>query len=125
MRNVDVYSITQSDLLGNSAERDVYRECTRRVEAMKYLRKSYSHHIECLAVNFLTAFMWRRLLNSAALATTTHRNLERVSDRTNTQVVAQMFNKYRIKIVQKELYNIRDPPWTEDRRMIEENTVAI
>ena len=125
MRNVDVYSITQSDLLGNSAERDVYREYTRRVEAMKYLWKSYCHHIECLAVNFLTAFMWRRLLNSAALATTTHRKLERVSDRTNTQVVAQMFNKYRIKIVQKELYNIRDPPWTEDRRMIEENTVAI
>ena len=92
---------------------------------MKYLRKSYCHHIECPAVNFLTAFMWRRLLNSAALATTTHRKLERVSDRTNTQVVAQMFNKYRIKIVQKELYNIRDPPWIEDRRMIEENTVAI
>ena len=48
-----------------------------------------------------------------------------VSDETNTQVVAQMTNKCRIKIVQKELYNVRDPSWTEDRKMIEESTVAI
>ena len=92
---------------------------------MKYLRKSYCHYIECPATNFLTTFMWRKPLNSAALAITTHRKPERVSDRISTQVVAQMINKYMIKIVQKELYNIRDPPWIEDQKMIEEITVAI
>ena len=66
-----------------------------------------------------------KTLNSAVLATITHRRLKRVSDGTNTQVVAQMINKCRIKIVQKELYNVRDPPCIEDRKIIEESTVAI
>ena len=55
--------------------------------------------------------MWRRPLNSAILATTTHRRPEKVSDGTSTQVVAQMINKCRIKMVQEELYNVRDAPW--------------
>ena len=93
--------------------------------ARKYLNKSCCHRIECPAANFLATFMWRRPLNSAALATTTHRKSERVSDETNTQIVAQMINKYRIKIVQKELYNVRNPPWIEDWKIIKESTVAI
>ena len=88
------------------------------MEARKYLKKSYYHRIECPVSNFLAAFMWRRPLNSAALATTTHRKPEEASDGTSTQVVAQMTNKCRIKIVQKELYNVRDPPWIGDRKMI-------
>ena len=94
----------------------MHREHTGRVETMKYLRKSYCHRIECLIANFLVAFMWRRPLNSAALATITHRKPERVFYGTNTQVVAQMINKCKIKIVQKELYNVRDPPWIRDRK---------
>ena len=94
----------------------MHRERTGRVEAMKYLRKSCCHCVECPVTNFLATFMWRRPLNSAALATTTHRKPKRVSDWTSTQVVAQMINKCRIKIVQKELYNVRDPPWIEDRK---------
>ena len=87
----------------------MHREHTRRMEARKYLRKSYYHLIECLIANFLATFIWRRPLNSAALATTTHRTSEKVSNRTSTQVVAQMTNKCRIKIVHEELYNVRDP----------------
>ena len=119
-----VYSITQSDIPGNSAEKDVHRERTGRVKARKYLRKSCCHRIECPAANFLATFMLRRPLNSAALATTTHRKLERVFDETSTQVVAQMINKCKIKIVQKGLYNVRDPPWIRDRKIIEESTLA-
>ena len=62
------------------------------------------------AANFLAAFIWKKSLNSADLTTTIHRKLKRVFDGTNTQVVAQMINKRRIKIVQKELYNKGDPP---------------
>ena len=36
-----------------------------------------------------------------------------------------MINKYRIKIVQNELYNVRNPPWIEDQKIIKESTVAI
>ena len=60
--------------------------------------------------------MWRRPLNSAALATTTHRKPKRVFDGTCTRVGAQIINKCRIKIVQKELYNVRNPPRIEDRK---------
>ena len=82
----------------------------------KYLRESCYHRIECTAATFLATFMLRRPLNSATLATTTHRKPERVSDGTSTQVRAQMINKYRIKIAQRELYNVRDPLWEEDQR---------
>ena len=64
--------------------------------------------------------MWRRPLNSAVLATTTQKRPEKVSDGTSTQVVAQMINKCRIKIVQMELYNVRDPPWIGDQKITKE-----
>ena len=91
-------------------------ECTGRVETRKYLRKSYYHHIECPAANFLAAFMWRKPLNSVDLTIATHRKPKKVFDGTNTQVVAQMINKCRIKIMKKELYNVRDLPRIEDRK---------
>ena len=84
----NVYSITQSNLLGNSIEKDMHHERIGRMKVRKYLWKSCCHRIECLAANFLAAFMWRRPLSSAALATTTHRRPERVSNGTSTQVVA-------------------------------------
>ena len=95
-------------------------ERTGRMGARKYLRKNCCHRLECSVANFLAAFMWRRPLNSAALATTTQRRPEKVSDGTSTQVVAQMINKCRIKIVQMELYNVRDPPWIGDQKITKE-----
>ena len=68
--------------------------------------------------------MWRRPLNNTTLTTTTHRKLENVSDGTNTQVMAQMINKCKIKTKENELYNVRDPPWIGDRKKGEESTVA-
>ena len=70
---------------------------------------------------FSISFMWRRPLNSAVLATTTHRNPKKLSDGTGTQVRAQMINKCRIKMVQRELYNVRDPPWEKDQKLIREH----
>jgi len=77
--------------------------------ARKYLRESCCHHIECSTANFLAAFMWRRPLNSAALAIPTHKGPKRVSDTTSTQVVAWIINKWRVKIIGREIYNVRDP----------------
>ena len=54
--------------------------------------------------------MWKKPLNSAVLATTTHKKPEKVSDGTGTQVKARMINKCRMKMIQRELYNRRDPP---------------
>ena len=76
----------------------------------KYLRERCYHRIKCITTTFLAAFIWRRFLNSAVLAITTHRKPKRVSDGTGTQVMAQMINKCRVKMVQGELYNVRDPP---------------
>ena len=103
----------------------MHYECTGRMEARKYLRKSCCHRIECPAPNFLTAFIWRRPLNSAISAIKIHKRAERVSNGTSTQVVAQMINKCRINIVQNELYNVRNPPCGRDWKIVKESTVAI
>ena len=76
------------------------------MEAKKYLRKSCYHRIECSVANSLAAFMWRRLLSSAALVIPTHRDPVRVSDGRSTQVMAWTTNKWRARIIQREVYNI-------------------
>ena len=78
-------------------------------ESPKDLRKNCCHRIKCTITTFLTAFMWRRHLNSETLVITTHRELEEVSDGTDTQVKSQMNNKCRVKIIQRELYNVKNP----------------
>ena len=97
------------DLPRNSKDEDVSYEHRRRKETQKYLRKSCYHRIKCTVTTFLTAFMWRRHLNSEALAITTHKKLEMVSDGTCTQVISQTVNKYGVKTIQRELYNVRNP----------------
>ena len=49
----------QSDLLGNSNDRDVRHKHTRKMGTQKYLRKSYHHRIECFVANSLAALMWK------------------------------------------------------------------
>ena len=104
------------------------RVCTVKVRdrmgVEKYLRKSCYHRIKCSAANSLAAFMWRRPLNSAALVVPTHRGPVRVSDGTSTQVVAWTTNKWRAKIIQREIYNVRDP-WCREGRNEERKTIAI
>ena len=104
-------------------EVSVIRTCPRNVQEKrkpqeKYLRESYYHHIKCITATFLAAFMWRRLLNSTALAITTHRRPERVFDGTSTQVATQIIDKCRMKRVQEGLYNRKDPPWGRDQKKL-------
>ena len=54
-------------------------------------------------------------MNSTVLVTTIHRKSKRVSDGTCTQISAQMINKYKVKMAQEELYNIREPSCEGDR----------
>ena len=54
--------------------------------------------------------MWRRPLNNAVLTNATHRKPKRAFDGTGTQIRVQMINKSKIKMVQRGLYNVRDPP---------------
>ena len=106
----NIHFTNQGDHPGNSSDKDVHCKHTKDMGTQKYLRESCYHHIECTAATFLAAFILRRPLNSAALATITHRKPERVSDGIVTQIRAQMINKCRIKMIQKEVYNVRDPP---------------
>ena len=110
----------ESDLHRGSNDRNVSHEHMRRKGTQKYLRKSCYHCIKCTKATFLAAFMWRRLLNSVALTITTHRKPNRVFDGTDTQVKDQTINKCRIRMVQRELYNIRDPPWGRDQKIKKE-----
>ena len=89
----------KSNVLDNSNVKDKYQEGTGQRKAVKYLRESYYHHIKCSATHFLVAFMWRRPLNNTTLAAPTHRRSKRVSDGTNTQVVAWTINKWRAKVI--------------------------
>ena len=58
------------------------------------------------------------------MATPTHREPERMSNATKTQIVAWMINKWRAKIIGRELYNRRDSPWRGDKKFKGKNTVA-
>ena len=117
----NMYSNNQGDLLGSSSDKDVHHERIRMKKTQKYLVEICYYCIEYTAVTFLAAFMWRRPLNSVALATTTHKRPNRVSNGTCTQVKAQMVNKCRTRIVQRELYNVRDPPWGGDQKKKEKH----
>ena len=88
----------------------------RRGESTKNIRKSCCHHIKYNITTFLTAFMWRRHLNSETLVITTHRELEEVSDGIDTQVKSQMNDKCRVKMIRKELYNVKNPLCRRDRK---------
>ena len=103
-------------LPGNSIDWDVPHEHARRKETKKHLRKSCYHRIKCTTATFLAAFMWRKPLNSAASVTTAHRKPEKLSNGTSTQIRAQMINKCRMKMIQRESYNMRDPPWEMDHK---------
>ena len=75
----------------------------------KYLRKNCYHHIKFTVITFLATFMWRRHLNSEAQATTTHKKPREVSDGTGTQVISQTIDMCRVKMIQRELYNVKNP----------------
>ena len=79
-----------------------------RWESPKDLRKSCCRRIKCTVITFLTAFMWRRHLNSETLVTKTHKEPEDVVDGTDTQVRSQMNDKCRVKIIRKNLYNVKN-----------------
>ena len=78
-------------------------------ESPKDLKKNCCHRIKCTVTTFLAAFMWKRHLNSETLVITTHREPEEVSDGTNTQVKSQINDKCRVKMIQRELYNVKNP----------------
>ena len=59
-----VWSTIQSNILGDSIDKDTYPESTRQREAMKYLRESCYHRIECSVANSLTTLIRKRYLNS-------------------------------------------------------------
>jgi len=79
-----MYSNNKADIPRSSIDRDVYHEHTKKRGTQKYLRESCYHRIERTTATFLAVFMWRRLLNSAVLATTTHKKPKKVSDGTGT-----------------------------------------
>ena len=121
-RGQKVCSVVENDILRNSIDKDMHCERTGQMGAKKYLRKNCYHCIECFTTNSLAAFMWRRPLNNAVLVAPIHREPVGVSDGTSTQVVAWMIDKWRAKIIQREIYNVSDP-WEKEEGEIERETM--
>ena len=63
-----------------------------------------------MAATFLTALMWRRLVNNVALATSTHRKMGGMSDGTDTQVKVQIINKCKALMTSRRLYKKGESP---------------
>ena len=63
-RGQKVWSAIQSNILGDSIDKDIHHESIGQREAMKYLRESCYHRIKCSAPNSLAALMWKWYLNS-------------------------------------------------------------
>ena len=63
-RGQKVWSAIQSNVPGNSIDKDTYHESTGQRETMKYLRESCYHRIECFVANSMAALMWKWYLNS-------------------------------------------------------------
>ena len=47
----------------------------------------------------------------------THRKLGKVADETSTRVTTYVINKWRAKINENEVYNVRSPPGKGDRKI--------
>ena len=56
-RGQKVWSAIKSNVLENSIDKDKYQEGTGQREAIKYLRESCYHNIECFVANLLAALM--------------------------------------------------------------------
>ena len=63
-----------------------------------------------MAATFLVVLMWKRLVNSVALATTTHRKMGEMSDETGTQVKVQMIKKCKALMTSRGLYKRGESP---------------
>ena len=73
-----------------------------------------------MTATFLAALMWRRPVNSAALAITTYRKMEEVFNGTITQVRVQINNKCKAMMASRRLYKKRSPHEERDREKGEE-----
>ena len=96
-----------------------------REGAQKYLRKNCYYRIKFTVTIFLTTFMWRRHLNSKTLVTTTHKKLGEVSNGTCTQVISQTIDKYRVKMIQRELYKVKNPLWKGIGKILERRITSL
>ena len=56
-RGQKVCFVIQSDVPGNSIDKDMHGEGTGQIGAEKYLRERYYHHIKCSTTNSLAALM--------------------------------------------------------------------
>ena len=63
-----------------------------------------------MAATFPAALMWRGLVNSVTLATTTHKKMGEMSDGTGTQVKVQMINKCKVLMTSRVLYKRGESP---------------
>ena len=63
-RGQKMWSAIQSNVLGDSIDKDIHYESIGQMGTIKYLRESCYHHIECSVANSLATLIWKWYLNS-------------------------------------------------------------
>ena len=58
-RGQKMWSAIQSNVLGDSIDKDTHYESIRQMGTIKYLRESCYHHIECFVANSLATLIWK------------------------------------------------------------------
>ena len=67
-------------------------------------------------IDDLTVLMRKWLLNSITLVAATHSKLKKTVDGASTQIATCMINKWRAKINENKVYNVRDSPVTRGKK---------
>ena len=108
-RDQKVCFVIQSNILGNSIDKDMHYERTWQMGAMKYLRESCYHCIECSVANFLAALMRKWYLNSTFQPYSYSQRLQEGVDGTRINTSNLMYT-WRVKMKESRGYKIEERP---------------
>ena len=110
-RDQKVCSVIQSNIPGNSIDKDMHHECTGQMRSVKYLRENYYHRIEYSVTNSLAALLRKWYLNSTFQPYNYSQRLQKGADgiRINT---GNLRYTWRVEMKDKREYKIkRSPKW--------------
>ena len=106
----NMHSACYKDPLLRALVTGIVPQARKREESVGCQRRGYSCHIKCMTATFLAPLMWRRLVNSVALATSTHKKMGGMSDGIDTQVKVQMINQCKALMTSRGLYKRGESP---------------
>ena len=118
-----MWSAIQSNVPGDSIDKDTYYRSTRQKGTMKYLRESYYHHIEYSVTNSLTALIWKWYLNSNFQPYSYFQRLQESANRTGINV-RNLVYPWRVEMKEGRQYKRKRIHWGVRLRKRKENSIT-